>query len=192
MPNQNDDDLVRAILEGDMDAAEILFERYRPYIFRIMSNKTRGNPMKADDLTHDVLLKILDNLKTYTPQGKFQQWVNRIINNVYIDDFRCRGRFESTDALEPEVTPRQIHGMPPPPALDMLMQDELRGFIDQAVNAIFPEDYKIAFTMRDFEKHSLAEIAEVFGITEKAAKMKAFRGRQQFREIIQRIAPDYF
>ena len=191
MPDRSDDELVKEILRGNVDAAEILYQRYSHYIYKILYRKTAGRQQDAEDLTHDVWMKLTDALPAYTPQGKFQQWINAIIRTIHIDWERARARqlsFEDDENYE--VTFAEIRDVGQPPELE-LEGSELQDLADEALAAMPDNAERRAFMLHDFEGYSHKEIANMLDISEIAAKMKAFRGRKRFRETFYHIARDY-
>ncbi|MAM46444.1 MAG: sigma-70 family RNA polymerase sigma factor [Planctomycetota bacterium] len=78
--SHEDSDLVRKALQGDVDAFELLIERYQQAVYNICYYKSR-NCFDAEDLTQDIFLaafKALPNLKDI---NKFSSWLFGIAYN---------------------------------------------------------------------------------------------------------------
>ena len=85
--SHEDSDLVRKALQGDVDAFELLIERYQQAVYNICYYKSR-NCFDAEDLTQDIFLaafKALPNLKDI---NKFSSWLFGIAYN------RCHKWFQ--------------------------------------------------------------------------------------------------
>ena len=76
----DDSELVKKALQGDVDAFELLIERYQQAVYNICYYKSR-NCFDAEDLTQDIFLaafKALPNLKDI---NKFSSWLFGIAYN---------------------------------------------------------------------------------------------------------------
>ena len=62
----SDNNLIRRILAGDKKALEKLLLRYKDWIYNIALRMV-GNPADADDVTQEVIIKIITRLTTYKP-----------------------------------------------------------------------------------------------------------------------------
>ncbi len=54
-------------------------------VYRLAYRLT-GNPHDAEDLTHDVFIRVFRSLHSYQP-GTFEGWLHRITTNVFLDEF---------------------------------------------------------------------------------------------------------
>ena len=79
-------------------------------VYRLAYRLT-GNPHDAEDLTHDVFIRVFRSLHSYQP-GTFEGWLHRITTNLFLDMVRRRQRIRF-DAL-PEDTER-LPGTAPSP-----------------------------------------------------------------------------
>ncbi|MEM9299922.1 MAG: sigma-70 family RNA polymerase sigma factor [Bacteroidota bacterium] len=83
--NHSDEDLVKLILEGDKKALNMLIDRHQPFIYNI-AWKMIGDPMNAEDLTQEALLKIIANLGSFKHESSFRTWAYKIVRNHFIND----------------------------------------------------------------------------------------------------------
>lgn len=77
--------LVREILEGNKDALNNLVLRHQPFIYNI-AWKMMGDPVMAQDLTQETLLKIISNLSSFKGNSSFRTWAYRIVRNHFLND----------------------------------------------------------------------------------------------------------
>ncbi|NJM52625.1 MAG: RNA polymerase sigma factor [Blastocatellia bacterium] len=77
--------MVAAILEGNRDSLSELVGRHQKYIFNVALKMT-NNVEDAEDITQDILLKLITNLAKYDDsKGKFRTWLYRITFNHFLN-----------------------------------------------------------------------------------------------------------
>ncbi|MBL7991945.1 MAG: RNA polymerase sigma factor [Candidatus Kapabacteria bacterium] len=82
--NPIDTDLVRRSLEGDRKALEQLIRRHHSFIYNV-SLKLVLYPPDAEDVTQDVLIKVITHLSGFRGQSSFRTWLYRIVMNHFLD-----------------------------------------------------------------------------------------------------------
>ena len=80
IPDITDEDLVLQAKKGDWDALEQLIGRHQAWIFNIAVRMVR-KPEDAEDITQEVLLKMLTKLSTFQGKSSFRTWLYRIVVN---------------------------------------------------------------------------------------------------------------
>jgi RNA polymerase sigma factor (sigma-70 family) len=76
-------------LLGNQAASEELVKRHRDWIYNVALRMVK-NPEDAEDVTQDVLIKILTKLSTFKGKSRFRTWVYRIVTNQVIN-MKTRG-----------------------------------------------------------------------------------------------------
>lgn len=85
-----DQELVSAAVGGDQGALEALIERHQPWIYNIAFRMVMV-PEDAEDVTQEVLIKILTKLGSYdSEKGAFRTWTYRIVTN-HVLNMKARG-----------------------------------------------------------------------------------------------------
>ncbi len=82
---------------------EEIVEQHSARVYRLAYRLT-GNPHDAEDLTHDVFIRVFRSLNSYTP-GTFEGWLHRITTNVFLDKMRRKQRIRF-DALSDDAVNR--------------------------------------------------------------------------------------
>lgn len=82
--------LVSEILEGNKNSLNGLILRHQPFIYNI-AWKMLGDPIKAQDLTQEALLKIISNLSSFKSESSFRTWAYRIVRNHFLNDLKKPG-----------------------------------------------------------------------------------------------------
>src|SRR5215831_19384762 len=80
IPDVTDEDLVLQAKDGDWNALEQLIGRHQAWIFNIAVRMVHKRE-EAEDITQEVLLKMLTNLSTFQGKSSFRTWLYRIVVN---------------------------------------------------------------------------------------------------------------
>ncbi len=152
-------------------------------VYRLAYRLT-GNPHDAEDLTHDVFIRVFRSLHSYQP-GTFEGWLHRITTNVFLDKMRRKQRIRF-DFLPEDAAGRLASGEPGPEQTyaDTHFDDD----IQRALDALSP-DFRAAVVLCDIEGLSYEEIAATLGIKLGTVRSRIHRGRSQLREALAHRAP---
>ncbi|MCU0427709.1 MAG: RNA polymerase sigma factor [Candidatus Kapabacteria bacterium] len=82
--NALDTELVQRSLDGDRKALEHLIKRHQAFIYNV-SLKLVLYPQDAEDITQDVLIKVITHLSSFHGQSSFRTWLYRIVMNHFLD-----------------------------------------------------------------------------------------------------------
>lgn len=162
---------------------ESVVREHSPRVYRLAYRLT-GNPHDAEDLTHDVFLRVFRSLETYTP-GSFEGWLHRITTNVFLDKMRRKQRIRF-DALPDDAASRMATSAPGPEQVyaDTHFDDD----VQRALDALAPE-FRAAVVLCDIEGLSYEEIAATLGIKLGTVRSRIHRGRAALRESLAHRAP---
>lgn len=156
-----------------------LASRYLERIRRIALRLTRDRD-EADDLTQDVMVRVLANLHRYEP-GTFDGWLYRITRNLFLDGIRRR-RHVDLQTL-PDGDWRQPVQPGPGPG-EQAEAAVLRDEISDAL-ARLPEHLRTVVSLRDLEDRTYAEIADAIGRPVGTVRSRLHRGRRQLRAVLE-------
>jgi RNA polymerase sigma-70 factor (ECF subfamily) len=162
-------------IDGDPAAFELIFRRLAPRVaagLRLMT----GNLHLAEDLTQSTFLKVLRARATYQRGMAVDVWVWAIARRTWIDEKR---RF----ARRPELLVGN-ETWPWAPRED----GPETGALVAALSAL-PTSQREALLLLKLEGLTAAEAAAVVGTTEGAIKMRAQRGYEQLRRILDSESP---
>lgn len=82
-------ELAKKAKRGNKKAISDLLVLNRGFIYNVLLFKTKGNSELSEDLTQDVLVKIISNIRNYEDNGfKFRTWISKIVSSSYIDHIR--------------------------------------------------------------------------------------------------------
>ncbi len=152
-------------------------------IYRLAYRLT-GNVQDAEDLTHDVFIRVFRSLNTYQP-GTFEGWLHRITTNLFLDRMRRKQRIRF-DALADDAAARlPSRDLGPEQRYDVAHFDD---DIQRALDGLAPE-FRAAVVLCDIEGFSYEEIAATLGIKLGTVRSRIHRGRTQLRAALAHRAP---
>lgn len=184
-----DQEVVGWACDGNERAYRELIRRYQRPVFSLIYRMVRDRE-RAEDLTQETFVKVLNALDTYRPQYKFSSWIFKIANNNAIDHLRKKeldtlsldGAPDATTSDRQEGTSLQVadHGETP---LQELEARELGGQIEWAIGQLRPE-YRSCILMRHVEGRPYDEIAEVLELPLGTVKTYIHRARTELRDLL--------
>jgi len=90
-----DNQLVSDALTGDKKSLELLIKRHQAWIYNI-ALKMVWDPVDAEDVTQETLIKIITKLSTFRGDSAFRTWAYRIVANHVINMRKRKKEFEYT------------------------------------------------------------------------------------------------
>jgi len=163
---------------------EEIVEQHSARVYRL-SYRLTGNVHDAEDLTHDVFIRVFRSLHSYQP-GTFEGWLHRITTNLFLDKMRRKQRIRF-DLLSDDAAARL-------PSRDIgpeqhYTETHFDDDVQRALDALTP-DFRAAVVLCDIEGLSYEEIATTLGIKLGTVRSRIHRGRAQLREALAHRAPD--
>ena len=162
---------------------EEIVEQHSARVYRLAYRLT-GNPHDAEDLTHDVFIRVFRSLHSYQP-GTFEGWLHRITTNVFLDKMRRKQRIRF-DALSDERADRLTSASPSP---DVAYADQTFDDDVERALATLPPDFRAAVVLCDVEGLSYEEIAEIMGAKLGTVRSRIHRGRSMLRKALAHREP---
>ena len=173
MADVDDDDLLRMYRDGDADAFDTLFDRYRAPVYnfaRVMLGEADG----AEDMLQEAFLTVARTARTYEPRGRFRAWLMRIVRNLCLNRIqaeRVRRRVVAQSGLD-IVQPASREPSPP----ERLERDERMDRVRRLIGEL-PERQREALVLYAFERMSYREIGEALDAPMGTVKTLIHRAR---------------
>jgi RNA polymerase sigma-70 factor, ECF subfamily len=187
LPAPSDECLLARLADGEREALEELFSRYRLLAYRV-AHRLLGNEADALDAVQEGFIKALTHLGSFQGRSTFKTWLLRVVSNAALDFGRRRGRRETLSLDAPETSARESsHPLAlENPALGLERAD-LRRLLDEAL-ATLPEAQRQTFVLHAEVELSYREVAEVLGISIGTVMSRLYYARQKLRAYLsQRI-----
>lgn len=124
----------------------------------------------AEDLLHDVFLKIRDKIGQLKDQEKLQSWMFQLTRNVIIDYFRKQAKQVDPKWQAEESAQAEENRM-----------SEAENWIGSYIQNL-PENYRQAVVLYELEGKSIADIADRLQISYTNARARVQRGRQTLKK----------
>lgn len=175
---------LQALQAGDRTEFARLVEAYSPLIYRL-GLKMLKNPQDAEDILQETFIKAYHHLGNFNGRSRISTWLYRIATNEALMLLR-RKRPHALSVDEPwenetaEQEPLQIKDWCCLPE-EELMSDEARDYLDLAVDNL-PASLRVVFLLREIDRLSTRETAEVLDLSEAAVKTRLSRARLRLRE----------
>lgn len=180
-PALSDRELVAAILAGERDHLNELYNRYCDRVYHKCLSMVKQESL-AQDMTHDVFIKVFSNLNKYRGKADLSFWIYAITYNHCISYLRQakRLRFAPIDETnEPED--------PAAEALSAKLLQELRiSQLEQLLRQLDPEE-EILLMMKYREGMGIRQIASILQLGESAVKMRLKRTRGRLGELLKAL-----
>lgn len=170
---------MQAYVEGDAAAFERLFESLAPSVLGFFE-RSLGGAAVAEDLMQTTFLKLHGARRRWHRGDRLRPWVFTIAAHVRADWLRAQARTRAepldddvaaaTSAVDPAAAD------PAAGAADRERTDRVRAALDA-----LPEAQRVVVQLHRFEGLGFAEIGKVLGISEGAAKLRAFRAYRALR-----------
>lgn len=169
--------------QGDDGAFAAVYDLAAPTLYGFLLRLCR-HEAQAEDLTHDVFLKMHQARGLYRPGADVMPWAYTIARNLFLDS--TRSKRNSHVSLEAEREARGSDpGIPSPdaPADEVVAANRTAERIERVLAGL-PESQSTAFRLLKQEGLSVAEAASVLGATEAAVKLRAHRAYEALREAL--------
>jgi RNA polymerase sigma-70 factor, ECF subfamily len=166
-------ELMAAYQAGSIEAFERLYVTLAPALLGYLSSLVRDRS-HAQDLLQEAFLQLHRSRHTYRPELPVKPWVFAIARHVWLMDRRTRSRRPVTGAELPEI---------PVPADVASLAD--REALRLALGALLP-DQREALLLHHIWGFSFAEIGQLLGIREDAAKLRSSRAMGDLRKSLSR------
>ncbi len=167
--------------KGDRVAFKTVYEKYAPVLMAICF-RYLGNRMDAEDVLHNVFIKVFSAFAFFTYQGKgsLKAWLTKMAVNESLSFLRSqRKELDKTVDIEEMRGDLAGNGQDElePSSLQSIPKETLMSFI-----AELPQGYRTVFNLYVFEGKSHREIGEMLGIEERTSSSQFSRARRLLRK----------
>jgi RNA polymerase sigma-70 factor, ECF subfamily len=175
----DDSKLILDGLQGDRNAFEILFSRYRPILYRLAQRILR-NHEESEDAVQNCSLVAFRKMESFKYEGAFRSWLARILVNEAITTLRKRKRTYSSEYLIPQERAEAADWFPDPgPNPEQILSQK------QSSNALMRKlsqlssGQRAALLLCDIHEYTAAEVGAMLQVPSGAIRSRLFRARKQ-------------
>ena len=91
--------LIDSALKGDQKSLEELIYRHQAWIYNLALRMV-FYPREAEDITQEILIKIITKLSTFRNESSFRTWVYRIVINHVLNMRKSLGEKKHSDNFD--------------------------------------------------------------------------------------------
>ncbi len=166
---------------GDLDKMALLYERHNRNLFGFFYKLT-GSGSVSEDLVHNVFYRMLKYRHTFTaeasPGYKFSAWMYHMARNVNADHYKKQNKVSYTD----DMLPWERKLKDDDNAHNQMSKRQDLELLGQALRQLAPDKQEM-LVLTKYQGMKYEQVAEVFGITEGAVKVRIHRALQELRDI---------
>ncbi|MBI5670688.1 MAG: sigma-70 family RNA polymerase sigma factor [Chloroflexi bacterium] len=194
---------VEALRQGDEAAFAALFDRYHTALVRTALIYV-SHPSAADEVAQETWLAVFKGVGRFEGRSSLKTWIFSILVNRAKTYAQREGRYvpldwDDANSDEPTVAPSRFapdehtgaprHWINPPGSWESIPEDrllsrELRGCIQQAINAL-PANQRLVITLRDVEGLSSDEVCNILAVSETNQRVLLHRARARVRQAVE-------
>ncbi|MBN1766138.1 MAG: RNA polymerase sigma factor [Sedimentisphaerales bacterium] len=188
MEHDSLEEIIRLCQQGRPEAFHSLLREFGPKLYRFFL-RTSGSVHDAEDLLQDIFVKLLEKIKDYQHQGRFESWLFCVAANMVRDRSRKKQRRGTVVPLHDAVREKgqlinSIEASVPEP-IDQLEKSEEYDSLQQAL-AMLPDSDKEIIMLRHYGGLSFQEIAGHFQIPIGTALTRVHRGLKKLKKIMEK------
>jgi len=175
----DDERLMCRIQRGDLDAFEVLFDRYSGLLIRVGARLFR-DATEAEDLVEEVFLYLFRRSHIFdSSKGSVRSWLIQVTYSRPFNHRKSRnGRCHERESFEEAVQVQPIDPGPDPEELAELAS--WRSYFLQAFSSLKKEQRE-AIEMYFFAGYTLQEICQKTGYSFPSVRNHVYRGIEQLR-----------
>jgi len=182
----SDEQIIKRIRGGDIDAYGGIMRRYNQRMFRIARSIVTDDA-GAKDVVQEAHIKAYTRLGDFRGPTGFRTWLATITRNEALMYLRKNNRREVSidepgtheNDLAEKASERRTNR--PDTCLE---NRQLQALINRQIDKL-PDDFRVVFVLRAIEQFSVRETAQVLDIREETVKTRYFRARRILRSQIQ-------
>lgn len=179
--DEPEDDRALALRAGSgcRRAFQDLIERHYDHIHRL-AWRFSGKREMAEDIAHDVCIKLARSIKSYRGDAAFATWLYRIVFTTAADGLRATQRVEATEPSQVVSLLERTSDAGPATPEESLIHGELWA----AVRNLSPQQ-RDAVLLVYGEDFAHAEAAAVLGCTEKTVSWHLFEAKKRLKTVLE-------
>jgi RNA polymerase sigma-70 factor (ECF subfamily) len=177
----DENELVKASLQGDKAAFEEIVSRYRKLVARTVKGML-GDSVFAEDIGQEVFIKLYYSLPEFRGEAKLSTYIQKIAVNLTLNEIKRRKRFFSmfsqkgnNEMYEYEIADHEV-----------TEKREATELVNKALMGLDPK-FRIVVVMRMLQGYSTKETADILKLPLGTVLSRLSRAQEQLKEILQTI-----
>ena len=176
----SDEKVIQKILEGETAVFEILIRRYNPVLYRI--GRMYGfNHHDTEDLMQDAHVAAYMQLAAFEHRATYKTWISRIMINKCI--YKQKYGYHKNEIPDEQVYETNAATIQ---TEQNMLNRELSSVLERSLESI-PVIYRSVFVLREVQGFSIAETAELLGITTVNVKVRLNRAKSLLQKQLEQF-----
>ena len=185
-PKPTDAEIIRQVIDGNVNAFETLLKRYEGLVLRIVKKHVPSS--EAEEIAQNSFIRAYQSLATFKGTGDFKQWLSAISVRACYDYWRNAYRSRETPMssltekhrkwLEEVVSDQSEWSLH-----EKGRREEAREVLDWALEHLSTED-RMIIELIYLEGLSGKEAADLLGWSISNVKVRSFRSRKKLKKIL--------
>jgi RNA polymerase sigma-70 factor (ECF subfamily) len=167
-----DGELLRRHLSGDSEAFGLLFSRHRDRLWAV-ALRTLADTEEAADALQDAMISAFRRAADFRGESAVTTWLHRIVVNACLDRMRRKAARPATSLTDEPTLDRLARG----PAHPDHAADTDTSLDVLAAMRTLPHQQRAALVLVDMLGYSVADAADLLGISPGTVKSRCARGR---------------
>jgi RNA polymerase sigma-70 factor, ECF subfamily len=164
---KSDEELMSLLTKGGQSAFDELYLRYSKPLLNFFFRMLNNDREKAEDLLHDLFLKIIEKPDSFDGNKKFNTWFYTLARNIIQNEYRSR-QIKSQHVADTFNLIQEYEFNS-----ENLDRQLFENSLQTELNKLDP-DTKTIFNLRFYEEMSVKQIAEIMGCPEGTIKSRLF------------------
>jgi len=165
---KSDEELMSLLAQGGQSAFDELYKRYSKPLLNFFFRMLNNDREKAEDMLHDLFLKIIEKPDSFDRSKKFNTWFYTLANNMIKNEYRSR-QIHAEHQKQILAVNHELYEMNDGNFDTNLFNSRLQSELDK-----LDTEAKIIFNLRFVEEMSIKQIAETMNCPEVTVKSRLF------------------
>ena len=167
-------ELIRRCKKKSAKAQKLLYKQYHGSLLGICMRYGKSKA-EAEDILQMAMMKIFNNIDSYSGKGSFEGLMKRIVVNMAVDNFRKNSKYYYHDDIDDASDSYLVADAIP----DNLEVKDILNTIQQ-----LSPGYRMVFNLYAIEGYRHKEIAEKLGISESTSKTQLLKARKKLQKLL--------
>ena len=177
----DDNELIKASINGDKCAFGEIVDRYRKLVARIVKGML-GDSVFVEDIGQEVFIKLYYSLPKFRGEAKLSTYIQKIAVNLTLNEIKRRKRFFSMFAQKGNSEMYEFEVAD----VDNQEKREAAEIVNRALMSLEPK-FRIIVSMRMLQGYSTKETAEIMGLPLGTVLSRLSRAREQLKNVIEKL-----
>jgi len=187
--NPSDAEIIRRIIDGDVNSFEHLLRKYQDHVLRIVKKHVPYH--EVEETAQEVFVRAYQALPGFKEEGGFSQWLSSVAVRTCYDFWRKRYRSREVPMSDLSENHREwlekiLSNQSDLSFNERSHAEEAKEMLDWALERLSAED-RMVLELVYLEGLSVNEAAGLLGWSVAKVKVRSFRSRKKLETLFQRV-----